>query len=85
MYIVELISTGDGQIMETLDSVGIKLFVLAALKEYYLYLSLFFCLFLLYITSVSALQIVFSNSLYESDAKWETAQIVKEDRLLVCV
>ena len=29
--IVELISTGDGQIMETLDSVGIKLFLLAAL------------------------------------------------------
>ena len=33
MHIVELISTGDGQIMETLESVGIKLFVLAALKE----------------------------------------------------
>jgi hypothetical protein len=28
-----LISTGDGQIMETLDSIGIKLCVLAALKE----------------------------------------------------
>jgi len=34
MHIVELISTGYGQIMETLDSVGIKLFVLAALKEH---------------------------------------------------
>ena len=34
MCIVELISTGDGQIMETLDSIGIKLFVLAALKEH---------------------------------------------------
>jgi len=34
MCVVELISTGDGQIMETLDSVGIKLFVLAALKEH---------------------------------------------------
>ena len=34
MHIVELISTGDGQIMETLDSIGIKLFVLAALKEH---------------------------------------------------
>jgi hypothetical protein len=33
MHIVELISTEDGQIMETLDSIGIKLFVLAALKE----------------------------------------------------
>jgi len=31
MCIVELISKGDGQIMETLDSIGIKLFVLAAL------------------------------------------------------
>jgi len=29
MSIVELISTGDGQIMETLDSIGIKLFVCA--------------------------------------------------------
>ena len=27
MPVVELISTGDGQIMQTLDSVGIKLFV----------------------------------------------------------
>ena len=27
MHIVELISTGDGQIMETLDSIGIQLFV----------------------------------------------------------
>ena len=34
MHIVELIPTGDGQIMETLDSVAIKLFVLAALKEH---------------------------------------------------
>ena len=31
MCIVELISTGNGQIMETLDNIGIKLFVLAAL------------------------------------------------------
>ena len=51
MYITELISTGDGQIMETLDSIGIKLFVL-------------------YSASVGALQIVFSNILYESTAKW---------------
>ena len=34
MCIVELISTGDGQVMETLDNIGIKLFVLAALKEH---------------------------------------------------
>ena len=34
MCIVGLISTGDGQIMETLDSIGIRLFVLAALKEH---------------------------------------------------
>jgi len=34
MHIVELISAGDEQIMETLYSVGIKLFVLAALKEH---------------------------------------------------
>ena len=32
--------------------------------------------------SVIGLQIVFSTSLYESTAKWET-QIFKEDRLLV--
>jgi len=34
MYIVELISTGNGHVMETLDSLGIKLVVLAALKEH---------------------------------------------------
>ena len=34
MHIAELISTGDGQIMETLDSIGIKLFVFAALKQH---------------------------------------------------
>ena len=34
MCIVELIPTEDGQIMEILDSVAIKLFVLAALKEH---------------------------------------------------
>jgi len=66
MRIVEIIATGDGQIMETLDSIGIKLFVLCSV-------------------SVNALQIVFSNSLYESNAKWETSQIFKEDRLLVCI
>jgi len=53
MHIIELISTGDGQIMGILDSIGIKLFVLCS-------------------ASVNALQIVFSNILYESTAKWET-------------
>jgi len=85
MHIVELISMGDVQIKETLDNIGIKLFVLAALKEHYLYVSLFFCLFVLCSASVSALQIVFSNSLYERNAKWDTSQIFEEDRLLVCV
>ena len=37
---------------------------------------LFFCLFVLCNASVNTLQIVFSNSLYESTAKWETFQIV---------
>ena len=40
-------------------------------------------LFVLCSASVNALQIVFSNSLYESTAKWEASQILKEDRLLV--
>ena len=34
MCIVELIATGNGQIMETLDNIRTKLFVLAALKEH---------------------------------------------------
>ncbi len=63
MRIVELISTGDEQVMETLDSIGIKVFVLAALKEHWFYLSLFFCMFVLCSASVIALQTVFSNSL----------------------
>lgn len=33
MHIVELISTGDGQIMETLDNIGIKLFVLGCTER----------------------------------------------------
>ena len=66
MQIVDLISTGYGQIMETLDSIGIKLFVLCS-------------------ASVNALQIVSSNSLYESTEKWKTSQIFKEDRLLMRV
>ena len=45
--------------------------------------TLFFCLFVLYSASVIALQVVFSDSLYESTAKWETSQIFKEVRLLM--
>jgi hypothetical protein len=37
------------------------------------------------VVSDSALQFVFSNSLYGSTAKWEISQIFKEDRLLVNV
>ena len=51
--------------METLDNIGKKLFVLAALKEHQLYLPLFFCLFMLCSASVSALQMVFSNSVWK--------------------
>jgi hypothetical protein len=57
--------------------------VLAALIEHKLYLSFSFCLFVLCSASVNALQIVFSNSLYESTEIWETSQIIKQDRLLV--
>ena len=35
MRLMEFISTGYGQIMEILDNIGIKLFVLAALIECY--------------------------------------------------
>jgi hypothetical protein len=34
MCIVELISTGDGEMMKTLNSIGIKLFGLTALNDY---------------------------------------------------
>jgi hypothetical protein len=71
------------KIIETLDSIGMKL--LAALKEHYLYLSLFFCLFVLYSASVSALKIVFSVSSYGSTAKWDSCHIFKEDGVLVGV
>ena len=40
MCIMELISTGYGQIMEILDNIGIKLFVLAALIELYSFVCL---------------------------------------------
>ena len=76
---------GADKIMKTLDNIGIKLFVLDALKEHQLYFPLFFCLFMLCNAIVSALQMEFNNSLCESTAKWETCQIFKEDRLLVHV
>ena len=53
--------------------------------SFFLYVSLFFCLFMLYSASVSSLHIVSSGSLYESTAKWETCQVFKEDVLLVCI
>ena len=59
--------------------------VLAALKEHWLYLSLFVCLFTLFSASVNALQIVFNNSSYKSSTKWETCRIFKEGRLLVSI
>jgi len=55
--------------MQTLDSIGIQLYVLVALKEHWLYLLLFFCLFMLCSASVIVLQFVFSNSLYERTTK----------------
>ena len=65
---------GMDKIMKTLDSIiGIKLFLLAALKNITCeYLSLFFCMFTLCSDGVSALQFVLSNGLYEHNAKWET-------------
>ena len=44
-----------------------------------------FVILLFVLCSVSALQIVFSNSLYESTAKWETCQVFIVVRLLVHV
>jgi hypothetical protein len=50
--------------METLDNKGIKLFVVAALKNSsFECLFLFFCLFMLSNASVSASQIVYINLL----------------------
>jgi len=45
-----------------------------------IYLSLFLCLFTLYIACVSVLQIVLSNGSYESTTKWKTCPIFKENR-----
>jgi len=70
--------------MQTLDSIGIKLYVLAALKKTLL-VSFIVLLFMLCSASVNALQYVFSNNLNESTAKWETCQTFKEDRVWLCV
>ena len=73
------------KIMETLDSIGIKLCWLHW-KNSREYRSLFYFIFLtLFIASVNGLQIVISNSSYENAAKWKTCQIFKEDRFLVRV
>jgi len=40
---------------------------------------------MLCIASDIALHVVFSSSLYESTAKWETCKIFKEDILLMCI
>jgi len=56
--------------METPDNIGIKLLMLAALKEHQLRITFtIFCLFTLSSASVNALQTVLSNSSYESTAK----------------
>ena len=57
----------------------------AGCTERILVVSFIIRLFVLCSASVSALQIVFSNRLYDGIAKWETCQIFKEDRLLVWV
>jgi hypothetical protein len=71
------------KITETLDNIGIKLFVLAALEEHQFYLSLRFCLFTPCNASVNAVQIVFSDSSNESTAKWEACQIFKDNKQIV--
>jgi predicted transcriptional regulator len=78
MHTVEIISTGVGQIMEILDSIGIKLVVLAALKEHKLYVLLFCCLFVLCGASVNALQIVFVLKYYKmgDSSDFQRGQIV---------
>ena len=67
--------------MDTLDSKGIKPFCVGCTERTF-FISL---LFAVCSVSVSAFRIVFSNNLYESTAKWETCQILREDRLLVRV
>jgi len=83
MHIVELISTGDVQIMETLHSIGIKLFVLGCTERKLVlpFVILLFCLCC--VVPVLMHYRLCLVTLYESTAKWETYQIFKEDRLWV--
>jgi hypothetical protein len=72
------------RMMETLDDIGMNCLCWLHWKNISCeYLSLLFCVFTLCSASVSALQVVFSDSLYESTAEWEDCQIFREDRLLV--
>jgi hypothetical protein len=71
--------------METLGSIGIKLFVLAALKKIYLYLSSLLCVFTRCSASVNALQIAISSGSFESTTKWETFHIFKDVRFFLRV
>ena len=72
-----------GKVMETLDIVGLKLFLLAALKEHKLHVAVI----LLFVYAVwcqcHCITDCVCNSSFESTTKWETCQIFKEDRLLV--
>jgi len=81
MCIVELISTEDGQIMETTRQYRNKT-VCVGCTERTLVVSFVILLFVLCSASVSALQIVFSNSLYERTAKWETSHFLKRTLLV---
>jgi predicted signal transduction protein with EAL and GGDEF domain len=63
-------------IMETLDNMGIKLFVLDTPKEHYLYLSVYFCLITLRNASVNVLQIVGAHLAVASVTKTPTPLVV---------
>jgi hypothetical protein len=78
MHKVELISTGDGNTRQNRNKT-----VCIGCTERKLVVTFVILLIVLCSASVNALQIVFSNSFFESTAKWETYEIFKEDRLLV--
>jgi hypothetical protein len=59
--------------------------VLTTLKELQLATLKFFHLFTLCSARVSSLVIVLSDRSFERIGKWETCQILKEDRLLVLI
>jgi hypothetical protein len=72
--------------METSDYKGIRLFVLAALKEHQLYLSLFVCLFIRCVVPLSVhYRLCLVIVRMESNAKRETCQIFKEYTLFARV